>query len=408
MSKYQVMPPHSTEEKERLRADILARGLMDAVHRDDEGSTLDGHQRLEICRELGLEPQFITVDGFGEGEAADLRKKAYAYRRNRNRRQLSSDQEREVERGQRQLARELNQLGLKQTEIASELGVTQPTVSRWLDVSNMPSNNANGRADHRVKIPPKEHPRIYERYKAGDSQTAVAADYKVAPSRISQIVKKREKREKFQASESALPPSIEIHQCDFRRMPLKPESVNVVMTDPPYSTKDHFSLQDWDDLGARAALVLKPGGVFLALTGTFELPKTLNRLGRHLEWATELGLYLPAGENKLQRYELFETHRTILYFYKPPLILSGEWIETMQKSLREKDLHDWQQALPAAEKLIRKFCPGGGTVFDPCTGSGTTAVACLRTGRSFIGCDIDPKAVATAKARVAEEAAKLS
>jgi len=59
---------------------------------------------------------------------------------------------------------------------------------------------------------------------------------------------------------------------------------------------------------------------------------------------------------------------------------------------------------PYPEALIRPLidasCPPGGIVLDPFIGSGTTAIASLAANRHYIGCDISPQYVAEARRRL--------
>ena len=51
--------------------------------------------------------------------------------------------------------------------------------------------------------------------------------------------------------------------------------------------------------------------------------------------------------------------------------------------------------------------PAGSRVLDPCCGGGTTGEAALRAGCEFIGIDIDPNAVASTRARLAQAEREL-
>ncbi len=57
---------------------------------------------------------------------------------------------------------------------------------------------------------------------------------------------------------------------------------------------------------------------------------------------------------------------------------------------------------PLAEKLIKTFCPEGGTVLDCFAGSGTTLLAAQATGRHFYGIDVMQKYVDIARSRLEE------
>lgn len=64
--------------------------------------------------------------------------------------------------------------------------------------------------------------------------------------------------------------------------------------------------------------------------------------------------------------------------------------------------HQTEKPVALLEKLVA-ICPEGGTALDPFMGSGSTGVACARTGRGFIGIELDPGYFEIAQQRIAEE-----
>jgi DNA modification methylase len=50
--------------------------------------------------------------------------------------------------------------------------------------------------------------------------------------------------------------------------------------------------------------------------------------------------------------------------------------------------------------LVKAVTPAGGLVLDPFAGSGSTGVAALAEGFRFLGVEIDPEYVPTARARL--------
>jgi site-specific DNA-methyltransferase (adenine-specific) len=76
-------------------------------------------------------------------------------------------------------------------------------------------------------------------------------------------------------------------------------------------------------------------------------------------------------------------------------------IPSINNMARERTGYPTQKPLALLELLIRACCPPGGVVLDPCCGSGTTLAAGVGLGRSTIGFDINPDAVAIARARLA-------
>src|SRR5680860_1027216 len=99
----QLLPNLSSTEYETLKADIEANGIRVPVEVDESGRILDGHHRLRIADELGIEAPTVTVTAGDERESD-----AYSLRVNLNRRQLSVEQRKQAAKAQRLVARALN------------------------------------------------------------------------------------------------------------------------------------------------------------------------------------------------------------------------------------------------------------------------------------------------------------
>jgi len=63
--------------------------------------------------------------------------------------------------------------------------------------------------------------------------------------------------------------------------------------------------------------------------------------------------------------------------------------------------HQTEKPVELLEKLLA-ICPKNGIVIDPFMGSGSTGIACVNTGRNFIGMELDPGYFETAKRRIEE------
>ncbi len=90
--RFQVTPPLSDDDYAALKADIAERGVMVPVEYDELGNALDGHHRIQICEELGIErwPRLIRY-GLTEAE-----KRRHARQLNLARRHLDSAAKRQL------------------------------------------------------------------------------------------------------------------------------------------------------------------------------------------------------------------------------------------------------------------------------------------------------------------------
>ena len=126
--KYQLLPPLSQDEYENLKEDVAKMGVLVPIEFDEVGEVLDGHHRIQACRELGITEYPRVIREFKNEEE----KHAHVYVVNIARRQLSSEQLKSIRNEQKKLAISLRQQGLTQAEIAAMLRVSQQLISRWL------------------------------------------------------------------------------------------------------------------------------------------------------------------------------------------------------------------------------------------------------------------------------------
>ena len=184
---------------------------------------------------------------------------------------------------------------------------------------------------------------------------------------------------------------IELECGDFRELPLRipDESVDLVLTDPPYPKEYHPLISP---LGERARRVLKPDGHLIAYAGNYCVPEWTRRLEeaglryRALIWLQHSGRCQLLPELKLRMDG------------KPLLVFSRIWKTYPRRVLsnviegggRDKRYHEWAQDLGSAMHLIEHYTKPGDLVLDPFAGSGTVLLAAFLLGRRAIGYEIDP------------------
>jgi site-specific DNA-methyltransferase (adenine-specific) len=181
-----------------------------------------------------------------------------------------------------------------------------------------------------------------------------------------------------------LSPCADLHQQ------VEAESVDIILTDPPYKPA---TLDVYKDLAEFAVHALKPGGVLLAMAGTSHLPDVLQYLcnteGLNYHWT--LNYMMPGGNLR------FHT-RAVRMGWKPVIwMVKGESdgtdrfdvVEAPRLAVQDTRFHEWGQNEGGFEKLLDLFGFPGQMVCDPFLGGGTTALIARRKGCGFIGADVD-------------------
>jgi ParB-like chromosome segregation protein Spo0J len=118
---FQVMPPLDDEQHHALRQSIQANGVLQPVEVDENGVILDGHHRVAIATELGIDYPTRVVEGLAD----DAAKRRYATTINVARRQLTAVQ-------RSGYVAQLRMQGLSIRQIAEATGVSRGTVANDL------------------------------------------------------------------------------------------------------------------------------------------------------------------------------------------------------------------------------------------------------------------------------------
>lgn len=170
---------------------------------------------------------------------------------------------------------------------------------------------------------------------------------------------------------------------------LEDESIDLIMTDPPYA-REYVPLYGF--LAEEGARVLKEGHYLFAYCGTECLPDVLSLMTPHLDW-----FYLFVVEHRNSAPRLWYKHimvgcKVVLAFTKgKPERL--RWMNNIHRSeRRDKRFHEWGQSEGFPAKIIEMLTDKGDLVLDPFLGGGTTMKVCQMTGRSCIGIEVDPDA----------------
>jgi DNA modification methylase len=240
-----------------------------------------------------------------------------------------------------------------------------------------------------------------------------------------------------------------LHNGDSRALDLEPESVELVVTSPPYWTLKKYNdherqlgevedydkfLDELDEVWRRAYDALVPGGRMVIVVGDVNVSRKI--FGRHLVFPLHASIQercrligfdnlapiiwykianaqyeMGAGGFYGKPYEpngVIKNDIEYILFQRKPGGYRRPDLATRLMSVIPADEHsDWFQQVwrlsgastrnhPApfplvlAERLVRMFSFVGDTIFDPFLGTGTTSVAAAGWGRNSIGCEVDP------------------
>jgi hypothetical protein len=207
---------------------------------------------------------------------------------------------------------------------------------------------------------------------------------------------KAQRERTAKAAAAILPPTCDLRLGDFRVVlaDIPDGSVDVVLTDPPYPGE---FLPLWDDLGAFAARVLRPGGLLVAMSGQTHLPAVFGLLSQHLPYHWTIAFFMGGAANVVHA-------RNVQTMWKPVLVYGSttrRLHDVARSDKADKEHHGWGQSEVGMADLLRLVADPGQIICDPFVGGGTTAVVALDLGCTFIGAEVDRDAYETALVRVA-------
>jgi DNA modification methylase len=260
----------------------------------------------------------------------------------------------------------------------------------------------------------------------------------------------------------SVPTQHDLFLGDSRGVGVKPESVHLIVTSPPYWTLKEYRdtegqlghlsdyeefLRELDRVWKRCYRALVPGGRLICVVGDVCLSRRKNN-GRHtvvplhaaiqercrkigydnlapIIWHKISNAAFEADGNGSFLGKPYEPNSVIkndiefiLMERKPGGYRSPSVATRILSVISDKNHKDWfqqiWQGLPGAstrqhpapypvelaERLVRMFSFVGDTVLDPFLGTGTTSVAAMRNGRNSIGIELDPHYFGLARKRL--------
>lgn len=222
---------------------------------------------------------------------------------------------------------------------------------------------------------------------------------------------------------------------------LERDSIDAIITDPPYSSggqtlsqksadprvkycqngddcgresfvgdnRDQRSFGWWCTLWLNQAYErVKFGGYCMVFSDWRQLPLMTDILqAGHFTWrgimAWDKGLGSRAPHKGYIRHQC-EYIAWGTKGYCPKATHGGPWPGCLKHPVLQRDKFHMTGKPSGLMRDLVQIVPQASVVFDPFSGSGTTAVACLQTGRHFIGCEISEKNCEISAKRLEETA----
>lgn len=241
--------------------------------------------------------------------------------------------------------------------------------------------------------------------------------------------------------------------CEVMRT-LPSESIDLVVTSPPYDDLRTYGGHSWDFYGVAWNLkrLLKPGGVIVWVvadqtkngseTGTSmrqalhfqsiglnihdtmiykrcSAPLTHNRYEQEWEYAFVLSNGRPQAWNPITRPRRWPDSRKVKQCRRNSddsrdmgfagqsenVLVGNVWDFGVASTGQDKIAHQHPAIFPEAlaRDHILSWSNAGDVVLDPFSGSGTTAKMARETGRRFIGIEVNPEYVEISRKRLAQQ-----
>ncbi len=385
-----MIPALTAEEYDSLKDSIKNNGLWIPILVNQDNVILDGHHRYKICKELGIKIKH-AVRTF----PTKLDEEIFVIECNVKRRQLDDLGKHKIYEKLKPLYKQ--RAKLKQIEAGKKYGENHPKSLRTNDhklsskekeeslASTQAANEVNlsrkkaQRMDH-VK---EQDPKLYEQIGQTD---------KITVNKAYTIIRKKEKRKlrekEIKKLQVHLPKSIQLYNQQFQTLKVKPKSISLIFTDPPYHDK---FLYLFEDLAKQAGIVLRDGGSLVTFVGQGNIGKIIiimEKVGLKFHWPLVIKHTGPSAS--VFGKKVLVGCKIMLWFVKGKY--EGEFVSDIKESkFQGKELHEWAQSTVESDYYIKYMTIPNEIIYDPFMGSGTTGISAKKLNRQFIGCEDNSK-----------------
>jgi len=341
-----LIPKLTEEEYRQLEANIIKDGCLDPlitgyIKQLKETILLDGHNRHHICNSNKLANYTKNI----ELETLDDAK-VWCINNQMGRRNINSFVRIELS----LLSEEI--ISKKAKEHQRLVGGAVPTTLKEAPIDT----NKELAKLARVSVGTLDKVR---KIKKTIKDESILKDLKDGKKTINEVFKEIKNTEKQEARKNALKiatknykesEDIKIYfgDClDVTKKEIKANSVDVIITDPPYP---YEFIDCWTKLAKLADYALKPSGLVIAMSGQLYLPEVMDRLGEHLKYYWTMAVELKGQKQIVHPVNVQCGWKPILIFQKSPKKKIGYCpLDYLVSPLQDKQDHEWQQSLSIYE-----------------------------------------------------------
>jgi hypothetical protein len=383
-----LIPPLTKQEYEYLELNLDSDGCRDALVVWN-GILLDGHNRLEICKRLGIAYQVNEI-GLPDRDAA----KIWIINNQFGRRNLQPFQRAELVLKIEPLIAAKAKENQKQS-----LGAGQKGLQKSADLSPVDTREELAKLSglshdtiHKAKvIAEKASDPIKEKLRRGE--TTIHREYE----KIKLQTRDDEKKAELQSTVDIISPGLIVGDFREKSSEIADDVVELIFIDPPY---DRESVGLYEDSARVAARILKPGGSLIAYCGHYLLPEILPLMQKHLRYWWLNACVHSGPEARMNAYGVVVGWKPMVWFTKGARGDRQTFVSDTVSGGQEKSHHEWQQSEAEAAYYVEKLTSTNGLVVDFFAGGGTTCVAAKKLGRPWIAFEINPATAKKAENRI--------
>ena len=365
-----LVPPLQENEFNELKQSIKESGQWIPIIVNQDNVLLDGHHRLKACNLLGVEPR-LTTRVF-KTKAEEI---IFVGECNLKRRQLDPMQRIQIVKS---LEPYYEERAKSRQLIGKTLGKNFPEVGRVREILGGKAGVSDRTYEKASKIIDTKDPELIA------LATKESIDY--AYREMNKNQKKEQRQEALSKTQVNLPETIQLYNQEFQTLKIKPNSVGLIFTDPPYHEK---YLYLYEDLAKQAGKVLRDGGSLVCYVGHHQVGKVINMMEKQgLDFHWPLVVLHSGPSASVFGLKVLVAYKPLLWFTKGKY--QGEFVKDVVKSeFQGKELHEWAQSTAESDYYIKYMTQENEIVYDPFMGQGTFGISAAKLKRQFIGCEVN-------------------